>query len=93
MGKGIKRPAKGKGSQDFAKKKHKVGRKLVKAQNETTVDVRSRQISLPQQAALDSKDAVATSERKLTLKARLLAPMCPPGLRARRSVCAYSVEV
>lgn len=89
MGKGIKRPAKAKGSQDFAKKKHKVGRKLAKAQNETTVDVRSRQISLPQQAALDSKDSVATSERNLTLKARCDISCFVPATCPGRMACFH----
>jgi hypothetical protein len=65
MGKGVKRAAKG--NQDFGKKRQKVGRKLAKAQNETSVDVRSRQISLPQQNAVIAKDGGATNE-KLALK-------------------------
>jgi hypothetical protein len=65
MGKGVKRAAKG--NQDFSKKRQKVGRKLAKAQNETSVDVRSRQISLPQQNAVIAKDGGAANE-KLVLK-------------------------
>ena len=71
MGKGIKRAAKGaKGEQAFAKKKHKVGRKLKAAQNDTTVDVKIKQLNLPSQAALDAKETVPTSDNNLTRAVR-----------------------
>ena len=66
MGKGIKRAAKN--SKDFAKKKAKVGRKLDKANNDTTVDVRVRQLNLPSQHALDGNDTVPTDESNHSLK-------------------------
>ena len=69
MGKGPKRPAKGpKPPKDFKKQKHKVGRKLKPAQNDTTVDVKFRQLNMPAQDALESHEHVPTSESNLTLK-------------------------
>ena len=68
MAKGSKRAAKG--SQDFAKKKLKVGKKLAKAQNETTVDVKVRQLALPAQKALEDHQGEPGSDSKLTLQVR-----------------------
>lgn len=79
MGKGIKRAAKGNknAEKDFSKKKQKVGRKLKPAQNDTTVDVKIRQLNLPAQAALDDKAAMPTSDRNLTRAVRFLLPHSP----------------
>jgi hypothetical protein len=69
---GIKRAAKAaKGAKDFTKKKHKVGRKLKPAQNDTTVDFKVKQLNLPSQTALDGNESVPTSDKNLTLKVRL----------------------
>lgn len=67
---GIKRAAKAAKRDDFTKKKHKVGRKLKPAQNDTTVDFKIKQLNLPSQAALDSNESVPTSDKDLTLKVR-----------------------
>eukprot|EP00775_Hariotina_reticulata_P010124 gene10124-10282_t len=67
MGKGTKRRNAGVGV-DFRKVKHKVGKKLPKAQNETRTDFQSRSINLPNQSVTLDKAGAAVSERNLTLK-------------------------
>jgi pre-rRNA-processing protein IPI1 len=71
MGKGIKRKNAGVGV-DFRKVKHKVGRKLPKAANETRTDFTSRSIALPTQSLAAERGGAAVSERNLTLKVRPL---------------------
>eukprot|EP00879_Flechtneria_rotunda_P031243 GHRR01034111.1.p1 GENE.GHRR01034111.1~~GHRR01034111.1.p1 ORF type:complete len:127 (+),score=41.61 GHRR01034111.1:379-759(+) len=66
MGKG-KRTNPGVGV-DFRKVKHKVGKKLPKAQNDTRTDFKSRSINLPNQSVGQDKAGAAVSERNLTLK-------------------------
>ena len=66
MGKGKKRKNPGVGI-DFKKAKHKVGKKLPKAANETRTDFQSRSINLSTQSVSKDK-AGAVSERNLTLK-------------------------
>lgn len=53
---------------DFKKVKHKVGKKLAKAANDTNTDIKSRSINLPSQSVLQNKDGVAVNQRNLTLK-------------------------
>lgn len=67
MGKGKKRKNPGVGV-DFRKVKHKVGKKLPKAQNETRTDFQARSINLPNQSITQDKAGAAVSERNLTLK-------------------------
>lgn len=67
MGKGKKRKNPGVGV-DFRKVKHKVGKKLPKAQNETKTDFQHRSINLPNQSVARDKEEAAVSERNLTLK-------------------------
>lgn len=67
MGKGKKRKNPGVGV-DFRKVKHKVGKKLAKAQNETRTDFQARSINLPSQSINQDKAGAAVSERNLTLK-------------------------
>lgn len=69
MGKGKKRKNPGVGV-DFRKVKHKVGKKLPKAQNETSTDFQARSINLPNQSITQDKAGAAVSERNLTLKVR-----------------------
>lgn len=65
---GAKRKAKNTGvGIDFKKAKHRVGKKLPKARNDTDTNFKSRAISLPDQNVGQEKgDAV--SHRNLTLK-------------------------
>ncbi|GAB4823624.1 hypothetical protein N2152v2_010670 [Parachlorella kessleri] len=67
MGKGQKRKNAGVGV-DFRRVKHKVGKKLPKAQNETDTSFKSRSITLPEQSALQDKTGAAVTHRNLTLK-------------------------
>jgi pre-rRNA-processing protein IPI1 len=69
MGKPSKRRNPGVGV-DFRKVKHKVGKKLPKAQNDTNTDFKSRSINLPTQSLAQDKAGAAVSERNLTLKVR-----------------------
>ncbi len=52
---------------DFKKVKHKVGKKLPKAQNDTDTNFKARSIHLPSQAVKDDKTA-PTNYQNLTLK-------------------------
>jgi hypothetical protein len=72
MGKGSKRKNPGVGV-DFRKVKHKVGKKLPKAQNETRTDFQARSINLPNQSITQDKAGAAVSERNLTLKVGRMA--------------------
>lgn len=67
MGKGKKRKNPGVGV-DFRKVKHKVGKKLPKAQNDTRTDFQARSINLPNQSITQDKAGAAVSERNLTIK-------------------------
>jgi hypothetical protein len=67
MGKQKKRKNPGVGI-DFHKVKHKVGRKLKRAKNDTSVDFKSRAINLPSQSVGAEKSETAVSQRNLTLK-------------------------
>ncbi|WIA31716.1 hypothetical protein OEZ86_002592 [Tetradesmus obliquus] len=67
MGKPSKRKNPGVGV-DFRKVKHKVGKKLPKAQNDTNTDFKSRSINLSTQSIAQDKAGAAVSERNLTLK-------------------------
>jgi hypothetical protein len=55
---------------DFKRVKHKVGKSLPKAQNDTNTDIHTRAINLPSQSVLLEKEGLAVSSRNLTLKAR-----------------------
>lgn len=77
MGKGTKRKNAGVGV-DFRRVKHKVGKKLPKAQNQTDTSFKSRSITLPEQSLNQDKSGAAVTHRNLTLKvggcARAWAP-------------------
>lgn len=67
---GFKRKAKNAGvGVDFKKARHKVGKKLPKAQNETDTNFKSRAINLPGQNVGEEKGAAVT-QRNLPLKVR-----------------------
>lgn len=69
MGKGVKRAKKNAGvGVDFRKVKHKVGKKLPKAQNDTRTDFQARSINLPNQSITQDKAGAAVSARNLTIK-------------------------
>lgn len=53
---------------DFRRVKHKVGKKLQKAANDTRTDFQSRSINLPTQSVTNDKAGAAVSDRNLTLK-------------------------
>jgi hypothetical protein len=53
---------------DFKKAKHKVGKKLPRAQNETDTDIKSGKIFLSEQSVAVDKSEVATTSRNNTLK-------------------------
>ncbi|PRW33261.1 Testis-expressed sequence 10 [Chlorella sorokiniana] len=53
---------------DFKKVKHKVGKKLPRAQNQTDTNFKSRTISLAQQSMAVDREGQAVSTRNLTLK-------------------------
>lgn len=65
MGKKRKNPGVG---IDFKRVKHKVGKKLAKAQNDTDIDFKSRAINLPSQAIKEDKEGLAVNFQNLTLK-------------------------
>lgn len=67
MPKGFKRKNAGVGV-DFKRVKHKVGKKLVKAQNETDTTVVSKSITLPEQSIAVDKGGAAVTHRNLSLK-------------------------
>lgn len=55
---------------DFKKAKHKVGKRLPKAQNETDTNFKARSINLPSQAAItEEKTGIAVNSQNHTLKA------------------------
>ena len=56
---------------DFKRVKHKVGKKLPKAQNDTNVDFKSKSINLPSQTVLEDRSGVAVNYQNLTLKVRI----------------------
>lgn len=71
MGKGkTKNPGVG---VDFKRVKHKVGKKLAKAKNDTDVSFKSRSINLPAQVQVADKEGVAVNFQKLTLKVCLIS--------------------
>jgi hypothetical protein len=98
MGKGKKRANSGVGV-DFRKVKHKVGKKLPKAQNETRTDFQARSINLPNQSITQDKTGAAVSERNLTLKVSAVWFLCasfdgsgrqgasPPGRHCYHKAC------
>ncbi len=94
MGKGIiKRKTKNPGvGVDFKRVKHKVGKKLPRARNETDTDFKSRSINLPNQAALrEDRSEAAVNYQNLTLKVCNLDVMCSaPIQRSREAVAAES---
>ena len=53
---------------DFKKVKHKVGKKLPKAQNETDASFKSHTINLPSQTVTADKDGVAINFQNLSLQ-------------------------
>eukprot|EP00198_Chlamydomonas_reinhardtii_P001186 XP_001690521.1 predicted protein [Chlamydomonas reinhardtii] len=71
---GNQRPVKKKGPKnagvgvDFKRVKHKVGKKLPKARNETNTDFTSKSINLPSQAVKEDRSGVAVNYQNLTLK-------------------------
>ena len=54
---------------DFKRIKHKVGKKLKKAANETSVTFKSATINLPSQGVQQDKDGVAVNFQNLSLQA------------------------
>lgn len=54
---------------DFKRVKHKVGKKLPKAQNETNVSFKAASIHLPNQAIQQDRDGLALNFQNLTLQA------------------------
>eukprot|EP00798_Chlamydomonas_sp_ICE-L_P013490 gene13490-19348_t len=69
---------------DFKKVKHKVGKKLAKAQNETDVDFRSKSINMPSQAVQEDKDGLNVNFHNLTLQ-ELLAQTGHYSEKARKN--------
>ena len=67
MPKGFKRKNAGVGV-DFKRVKHKVGKKVGKAQNETDTNVVSKSITLPEQSIAVDKGGAAVTHRNLSLK-------------------------
>ena len=58
---------------DFKRVKHKVGKKLPKAQNDTDTNFKAKSISLPSQNLKEATEAgVAVNHQNLTLKVRRL---------------------
>lgn len=53
---------------DFRKVKHKVGKKLPKAKNDTKTDFQSRSINLPSQSVAKDRTGAAVSDHNLTLE-------------------------
>jgi pre-rRNA-processing protein IPI1 len=53
---------------DFKRAKHRVGKKLPRAQNQTDTSFKSRTISLAEQSLATDKDGQAVTGRNLTLK-------------------------
>ncbi|GIL45606.1 hypothetical protein Vafri_2810, partial [Volvox africanus] len=53
---------------DFKKVKHKVGKKLPRAQNDTDTNFKSRSINLPNQAVREDRSNIAVNFQNLTLK-------------------------
>lgn len=53
---------------DFRRVKKKVGKKLAKAQNETSVNFKSATINLPAQSVQQDKDGVAVNFQNLSLQ-------------------------
>jgi pre-rRNA-processing protein IPI1 len=51
---------------DFKKVKHRVGKKLPRAQNDTRTDFQAKAINLPLQSVTADKGGAAVSERNLT---------------------------
>ena len=76
MGKQKKRKNPGVGV-DFRRVKHKVGKRLPKAQNDTDVNFKSRTINLPAQSVLQDKTGAAVNFQRLTFKVPHLPPASP----------------
>ncbi len=55
---------------DFKRIKHKVGKKLKKAQNDTETDFKFKALSVATQSVAQDKSGTATNYNNLTLKAR-----------------------
>lgn len=53
---------------DFKRIKHKVGKKLKKAQNDTQTDFKFRALSVATQSVAQDKSGTATNYHNLTLK-------------------------
>ncbi len=53
---------------DFKRVKHKVGKKLQKAQNETDTSFKAASINLPSQALAEDREGVPVNSHNLTLK-------------------------
>lgn len=68
---------------DFKRAKHKVGKKLPRAQNDTNVDFKARAINLPSQTVREDRTGTAVNYQNLTLKVRVLCGGA--GLRGRGS--------
>lgn len=93
MGKGIlKKKTKNPGvGVDFKRVKHKVGKKLPRARNETDTDFKSRSINLPNQAALrEDRSEAAVNYQNLTLKVHNLNVLCRVAIQ--RSRPAFAAE-
>ena len=59
---------------DFRKVKHKVGKKLPKAQNETDTTIKSQKLVLAEQTVAVDKSGVATTSRNNSLQVRYVDP-------------------
>lgn len=78
--KGRKRKAGNQGvGVDFKRVKHKVGKKLPKAQNETETSFKARSINLPSQGLSTDKEGIATNSQNLTLKVLGMSLVWDPG--------------
>ena len=72
---------------DFKRVKHKVGKKLPKAQNETNVSFKAASINLPNQAIQQDRDGLALNFQNLTLQAGYIRA-CAMHLKGR-CVCMH----
>lgn len=77
---------------DFKRVKHRVGKKLPRAQNQTDTTFKSRSISLPQQSVAVDKGGAAVTHRNLTLK-ELLGQCGHYSERVRRDAVAGLAEL
>ncbi len=75
---------------DFKRAKHKVGKKLPRAQNETDVNFRSRAVTLPGQSVAEDRAGVAVSARNLSLKVSRRSQTLSARSGSRKRACSVS---